>query len=64
VTLYYWGGIVKVEKNLLHDNRSISEENLIKLLELLKTTRYGSVTLVVQDGVVIQIERNEKLRLR
>jgi len=53
-----------VEKNLLHDNRSISEENLIKLLELLKTTRYGSVTLVVQDGVVIQIERNEKLRLR
>ena len=64
MTLYYWGGIVKVEKNLLHDNRSISEENLIKLLELLKTTRYGSVTLVVQDGVVIQIERNEKLRLR
>jgi len=53
-----------VEKNLLYDNRSISEENLIKLLELLKTTRYGSVTLVVQDGVVIQIERNEKLRLR
>ena len=53
-----------MEKNLLYDNRSISEENLIKLLELLKTTRYGSVTLVVQDGVVIQIERNEKLRLR
>jgi len=53
-----------VEKKLLFENRSISEENLKKLLELLKTTRYGSVTLVVQDGVVIQIERNEKLRLR
>ena len=52
------------EKNLLHDNRSISEENLRKLLDLLKTTKYGSVTLVVQDGVVIQMERNEKLRLR
>jgi len=52
------------EKDLLLDNRSISAENLKKLLELLKTTQYGSVTLVVQDGVAIQLERNEKLRLR
>ncbi|HEY8803903.1 MAG TPA: YezD family protein [Clostridium sp.] len=49
---------------MLLDNQTISEENLKKLLELLKTTQYGSVTLVIQDGVVIQIERNEKLRLR
>lgn len=26
--------------------------------------RYGSVSIVVQDGVVLQIERTEKLRLR
>lgn len=52
------------ERNLLLDNRSISEENLKKLLELLRTTKYGSVTLVVQDGVAIQMERNEKLRLK
>ena len=52
------------EKNLLLNNLSISEENLKKLLELLKTTRYGSVTIVVQDGVAIQMERNEKVRLR
>ena len=51
------------EKNLLLNNKTISEENLKRLLELLKTTKYGSVTLVVQDGVVIQMERNEKLRL-
>lgn len=51
-------------KDLLLDNRSISEKNLKKLLELLKTTQYGSVTLVVQDGITIQLERNEKLRLR
>jgi len=51
-------------KKILLDNQTISEENLKKLLELLKTTQYGSVTLVIQDGVVIQIERNEKLRLR
>ena len=52
------------EKKSICDNRTISEENLKKLLELLKTTQYGSVTLVVQDGVVIQMERNEKLRLK
>jgi len=52
------------ERNLLLDNRSISEDNLKKLLELLRTTKYGSITLVVQDGVAIQLERNEKLRLR
>ena len=26
--------------------------------------KYGSVTLIVQDGVVIQIERKEKIRLK
>lgn len=32
--------------------------------EHLKTMQYGTVTLVVQDNVVIQIERNEKVRLK
>ena len=26
--------------------------------------RYGYITLVVQDGVIIQVEKNEKIRLR
>lgn len=25
---------------------------------------YGSVTLVIQDGVVVQIERQEKIRIK
>jgi hypothetical protein len=32
------------------------------LLVLLKDLRFGSVTLVVQDGKVIQIEKVEKIR--
>lgn len=44
-------------------NNGISEENLNKLLESLKVVKYGSVTLVIQDGVVVQIERNEKMRI-
>lgn len=44
-------------------NEPISTEDLKKLLELLTTIRYGSVTLIVQDGKVVQIDRNEKMRL-
>lgn len=33
------------------------------LRDALRSIRFGTVTLVVQDGRVIQIERNEKFRL-
>ncbi len=42
----------------------ISDEDLQRLLGLLETIRFGSITLVVQDGKVIQIEKNEKMRLK
>lgn len=35
-----------------------------KISELLKDIKYGSITLVIQDGVVIQIETSEKIRLK
>jgi hypothetical protein len=41
----------------------LTREDMDKLLNLVETTRYGSITLVIQDGKVIQIERNEKIRL-
>lgn len=44
------------------------EENLTLTLEQLKkmlsSMNYGSVTLVVQDNIVVQIEKNEKIRLK
>jgi len=33
------------------------------LRDALRTIRFGTVTLVVQDGRIIQIEKNEKFRL-
>ncbi|MBE5843971.1 MAG: DUF2292 domain-containing protein [Butyrivibrio sp.] len=30
----------------------------------LEEIKYGYITLVVQDGVIIQIEKNEKTRLK
>ncbi|MGG3470305.1 YezD family protein [Neobacillus pocheonensis] len=34
------------------------------LEQMLGTLKFGSITLVVQDGKVIQIEKNEKVRLQ
>ncbi len=31
--------------------------------EALRLIRFGTVTLVIQDGKVIQIDKNEKIRL-
>lgn len=36
---------------------------LNKVREALDGLRYGTVTVVVQDGVVVQVERTEKVRL-
>ena len=35
----------------------------IKLNDLMKGMRYGTVTIIVQDGKIIQIDKTEKHRL-
>ncbi len=40
------------------------EYSIEQLREMLETMKYGSITLVVQDNYVVQIERNEKVRLK
>lgn len=40
------------------------QEVFEKIQSLLNDLKFGSITLVVQDGKVIQIEKNEKVRLR
>jgi hypothetical protein len=35
-----------------------------QLKKLLTDLKFGSITLVVQDGKIIQIEKNEKVRLK
>lgn len=36
---------------------------LRRIGDALHGLRYGSVTVIVQDGVVVQIDRTEKIRL-
>ncbi|MDP4182740.1 MAG: YezD family protein [Bacillota bacterium] len=52
------------EKSVVINSKSISEADLRKLIELLNSISYGSVTLIIQDGRIVQMEKNEKLRLK
>jgi hypothetical protein len=51
------------DKKPLEDAGPLSESDLKQLVEILSTVRHGSVTLVIQNGKVVQIEKNEKIRL-
>ncbi|MBR5965175.1 MAG: YezD family protein [Treponema sp.] len=47
----------------LKDEKNI-DSALQEAKKIIAQIKYGSVTLVVQDGTVVQIERQEKLRLK
>jgi hypothetical protein len=34
------------------------------LREALRTIKFGTITLIIQDGKVIQVDKSEKVRLR
>ncbi len=41
-----------------------NDPSLQRIREALRGLRYGSVNVIVQDGLVIQIDRLEKFRVR
>ena len=41
-----------------------TDETLESIKEMLKTIQYGTITLVIQDGHIVQIDKNEKIRLK
>jgi hypothetical protein len=47
-----------------HQGTSTVDEALNQIRDSLRGLRFGSVNIIVQDGVVIQIDRTEKRRLR
>lgn len=48
----------------LAKGRLPTEDELREIAASLRGLRYGSVNIVVQDGVIIQIDRTDKKRLR
>lgn len=55
------GGDPPAAENARRADRS--DTTLRRIGEALQGLRYGSVLAIVQDGVVVQIERTEKTRL-
>ena len=43
---------------------ALGDPVIAQIVKTLQGLRYGVVSIVVQDGVVVQIERTEKHRLR
>jgi len=42
----------------------LNQEEIRKLLEIIRTVSFGSVTLIIREGTITQIDKNEKIRLR
>jgi hypothetical protein len=40
-----------------------AHDGLDRIIAALRGLRYGTVTAIVQDGVVVQVERTERFRL-
>lgn len=43
--------------------KRVSEHDLKKIAEYIESIEFGSVSIVIQNGKIIQIEKNEKIRL-
>ena len=42
----------------------ITRVQIQQIQDLASTIRYGSITLVFQDGTLVQIDKNEKIRIQ
>jgi len=66
------GGGTIVTDPISHQSKNVGSEQgvatddaaLNQIRDSLRGLRFGSVNIIVQDGVVIQIDRTEKRRLR
>ena len=58
-------GCTGKERAAMAQNRDpISAEQIRQLQLLAQSLRFGTLTLVFQDGKLIQIDKNEKIRLK
>ncbi|MDR2606208.1 MAG: YezD family protein [Oscillospiraceae bacterium] len=42
----------------------VTEEQFLKVLAYLREIKYGTVTLIIQDGKVVQVDKLEKIRFK
>lgn len=51
-------------RKLPFENDSNPNDVYSRLIQYIKDIKYGSVTVIIQDGKIVQIEKNEKVRFR
>jgi hypothetical protein len=56
-------GAVAAEKSRPAEAKTAHDASWREIQEALRGLQYGSVTVVVQDGLIVQVERLEKRRL-
>lgn len=61
-----WINIIWGNQNMAEKKEQIvlGLKDLERINKIISDMRYGSVTLIIQDGVLLQIEKNEKIRLK
>ncbi|MDR3595713.1 YezD family protein [Clostridium sp.] len=42
----------------------IEDKKLKEIFKMIEKIKYGSITLIIQDGVIIQVDKNEKIRMK
>lgn len=56
---------MSLEKNLEGKvGTVVSDQQLAAILDSINSIQYGSITLIIQDGRLVQIDKNEKTRLK
>ena len=55
--LLHAGRMTMGEKGVVKDNE------LKQIKEHVESIKYGSVNIIIQDGKIVQIDKNEKIRL-
>ena len=51
---------------MAHEKRgrqAVTEEQLLQIKQMAETMRYGSISLIFQDGILVQIDRSEMIRV-
>ncbi|MDD7025075.1 MAG: YezD family protein [Lachnospiraceae bacterium] len=45
------------------EQTKVTREDLQKIKAFIESVRFGSVSVIIQDGKIVQIEKHEKMRL-
>lgn len=46
------------------DTSRVNSGNLQDILEIVDKINFGSITLIIQDEIIVQVDRHEKIRIK